>query len=357
MKLLNIKQVQTALPLSVDLEAKIKENRQEIQNILLGKDNRKLVILGPCSFWPINAGLEHARLIAQLQQEMPEYKFVCRVYGDKPRTTIGWRGGLYQIDPLKEEIDINQGIMVYRNAMIEITKMGLPVASEIVELSIGKYLEDVLSYVAIGARTVESNIHRVYASNLDGIAVGFKNATSGDIQVAIDGVETAKHPGIKIENNRIKITNGNHLGHVILRGSNQGTNYDQESIMTTIALQKKSGILHPSIVVDLSHGNSLNEEKKKDPLKQMEVLKNILNSMKLNPEIYNAVKGVMIESFNYLGNQSTKGVINPENLNLEGLSITDGCIDNSNLVRMLREASDELKIMQKPPVIQYQHVA
>lgn len=320
--------------LSVDSQSAelVSTTRDEIANILAGKDDRMVVIVGPCSIHDTDAALHYAKELSQLREHYRhELCIIMRVYFEKPRTTVGWKG-LINDPRLDGSFRINEGLQRARLLLLQINQLGLPTATEFLDTIIPQYLADLISWAAIGARTTESQIHRELASGLS-MPVGFKNGTQGNIDVAIDATFAAKHPhhflGVTSGGNAaIVSTKGNPNSHIILRGGKiSGPNYHPQTIDSTANILKKKK-LHHKIMVDCSHGNSL-----KDHTKQFQVLDSICQQRLESDTIF----GVMIESNLKAGNQ-------PLTSNLEyGKSITDACIDWEDTCNALKHLSNTIK--------------
>jgi len=303
------------LPVDVRLAAQIQAHRQTVRDILNGTDDRLLVITGPCSLHDPKAALEYGHRLSELSRQLDDKVFlVMRAYVEKPRTTVGWKGMLY--DPhLDGSNDIATGLNVSRHLLLDLARLGLPLATELLHPMAADYLGDLLSWAAIGARTTESQIHREMVSGLS-MPVGFKNGTDGSIDVASDAMGAAEHPHthLGIDDNghsALLQTAGNPDTHLVLRGGHQGPNYDADSIRTAVdALQAKGR--NPRLIVDCSHGNS-----GKDPLKQPEVLNDLLEQRRKGEK---HIAGVMLESHLQDGKQPLQKPLQ------YGLSITDGCL-------------------------------
>lgn len=292
----------------------IKEAREEIKNIINKKSNKILVIVGPCSIHDINAAKEYCLFLKEEQKKYKNLFFVMRCYFEKPRTTIGWKGLIY--DPLLDNSNnINLGLELARELLIFCIQNNIPTATEFVDSIVPQYISDLICWAAIGARTTSSQVHRQLASGLS-MPVGFKNDVNGNIDIAIDSIISASNEqcfmGINIDGkSSIVSTKGNIDCHIILRGGNNKPNYyEQDIYYTTCKLGNKR--LKQSVVVDFSHGNSLKLHKK-----QIEVCINICNQLKTNKNII----GVMVESNLIEGNQKISNNI------IYGQSITDSCIN------------------------------
>jgi len=279
------------LPVDAELAAQVQAHRQTVRNILNGTDDRLLVITGPCSLHDPKAALEYGHRLSELSRQLDDKVFlVMRAYVEKPRTTVGWKGMLY--DPhLDGSNDIATGLNVSRHLLLDLARLGLPLATELLHPMAADYLGDLLSWAAIGARTTESQIHREMVSGLP-MPVGFKNGTDGSIDVACDAMGAAEHPHthLGIDDNghsALLQTAGNPDTHLVLRGGNDGPNYDADSIHQAVgALQTKGR--NTRVIVDCSHANS-----GKDPLKQPEVLQDLLEQRARGNS---PIAGVMLES-------------------------------------------------------------
>lgn len=305
--------------------------RKEIMDILDGKDNRLLVIVGPCSIHNTNEALEYAKELSKLREQYIDKLFIImRVYFEKPRTTIGWKGLINDPD-LNNSCNINKGLYIARELMINISKLNLPIGCEFLDTISPKFMCDLVSWGAIGARTTESQCHRQMASGLS-VPIGFKNSTNGNVNKAIDAIISCKHEhtflGINNDSNSSIIkTRGNKYGHIILRGGDNMTNYDEESIFNCYTSLKMKNII-PNIIVDCSHGNS-----QKDYRKQPLVIENICGQLRKNKKY---IRGVMIESNINEGKQDIS-----DNLKY-GISVTDSCISLETTREVLQNLYDSL---------------
>lgn len=310
-------EIHTELPLRPEMEDFVETARQTIENIIHRRDKRILIVTGPCSIDNSDAALDYAERLKALSKKV-ESKFylVMRTYFEKPRTTIGWKGMVYDPD-LDKTFNIEKGLRSSRKLLLAMAERELPTATEFLDPIIPQYLSDLISWAAIGARTTESQTHRQLVSGLS-MPVGFKNATDGSIHIAIDAIKTAsaKHSFLGVINDGrtgVFHTRGNKNCNIILRGSSTATNYGSEYIAFTEELMKKSG-LQPSIIVDCSHGNSL-----RDPRNQPTVFRDITAQLKSGN---GSIAGIMLESYLKTGKQSMKN----RNELTYGLSITDGCL-------------------------------
>lgn len=313
---------------------KVADARETIGRIIEKKDPRLLVITGPCSIHDTEAGLEYARRLSTLQKELNQHLYiVMRVYFEKPRTTVGWKGLINDPD-MNGSYNIEKGLLKARELLLRLSEMGMPAASEVLDPIIPQYISDLLSWVSIGARTSESQTHREMASGLS-MPVGFKNNTDGYLQAAIDAVVSSTRPhhflGIDDEG-RTSVVNtlGNRLGHVILRGGRTGPNYDPVSIIAVEEQMEKQG-LEPRIIVDCSHANC-----GKRPRLQAHVLRDVVQQ---RLEGNSSIIGVMLESNLEEGNQPICDT--PADLKY-GLSITDPCIGWETTASLLREVHEKL---------------
>lgn len=312
------------------------KSRHAVRHILDRQDERMLFIVGPCSIHHHEAGIEYARRLKLLRDHVADkFEIVMRAYFEKPRTTLGWKGMIY--DPfLDESNDIEAGIRLARNMLLKIVEMGHSVGTEILEPIVPQYISDLVSWAAIGARTAESQPHRLMASGLS-MPIGIKNATDGSLNVAVDAIKTAEasHAFIGINSEgrtAVCQTRGNHYGHIVLRGGRNGPNYTSEYIDFAKAVLAKSK-LPLNIIIDCSHANS-----GKDPAKQPYVLNDVIDQ-RIKGE--KNIRGVMIESNLIEGRQEI-----PEKLSqlIPGLSITDGCLGWENTEKAILDAYKKFKI-------------
>ncbi|KEI35706.1 3-deoxy-7-phosphoheptulonate synthase [Allofrancisella frigidaquae] len=317
----------------------VKKSRKEVANVIHGNDDRVIVVVGPCSIHDPKAALEYAtKLKEQVKKFEKNIIIVMRVYFEKPRTTIGWKGLVNDPD-LDNSYRINKGLQIARQLLSDITNMGLPCATEFLDVITPQYFAELISWGAIGARTVESQIHRELASGLSA-PIGFKNATNGDIQVAVDAIKSATYPHhflstTKSGSTAIFATKGNKNGHIILRGGASGPNFSKEHVDECIAKLKKAG-LDTKVMIDCSHGNS-----QKDHSKQKTVLTDICKQIAQSNDVF----GVMIESNLVAGNQD----INKKPLEY-GKSVTDACVsfdETIEMLEMLSKAVQQRRISQE----------
>lgn len=323
------------MPLSDKAAETVASGRETINNILDGKDHRIFVVVGPCSIHDVKAAHEYAQKLKVLADEIGDTVYVVmRVYFEKPRTTIGWKG-LINDPHLNDSFDIEQGLHIGRRLLLDIAELGLPAATEALDPISPQYLQDTISWSAIGARTTESQTHREMSSGLS-MPIGFKNGTDGSLDVAVNAMKSVSHPhsflGID-QKGQVSIvrTRGNSYGHVVLRGGGGKPNYDSVSVALCEQELEKAG-LRNALVVDCSHANS-----NKDPAIQPLVVQDVAHQIM---EGNTSILGLMVESHLNWGNQSI-----PENLaDLKyGVSITDACIDWPTTEKALRELRDKLK--------------
>lgn len=328
-------QLKQALPMSEAIHDKLAASRQVIRDILDRKDHRLFVVVGPCSIHDPEAALDYARRLKALADEIADTVYiVMRVYFEKPRTTVGWKG-LVNDPHLDDSFKIEEGLHIGRQLLLDILEIGLPTSTEALDPISPQYLQDLISWTAIGARTTESQTHREMASGLSS-AVGFKNGTDGSLTVATNALRSVAQPhrflGINSQGQvSVFTTRGNAYGHIVLRGGSAGPNYDSVHIKLCEDALEKAGVAG-NIMVDCSHANS-NKQPELQPL----VVDNVGNQIL---EGNRSIVGLMIESNLKAGNQSI-----PDDLaDLEyGVSITDGCIDWEATEACLRGLRDKLR--------------
>ncbi|MFC5301342.1 3-deoxy-7-phosphoheptulonate synthase [Azospira restricta] len=327
--------VHARLPLSTSAARTVMKGREALRNILDRKDPRLFVVVGPCSIHDPVAGLDYAKRLKALADEVSDtLLIVMRVYFEKPRTTTGWKG--YINDPhMDDSFQVDEGMKKARHFLLEVNELGLPAGTEALDPISPQYLGDLIAWSAIGARTTESQTHREMSSGLS-TPVGFKNGTNGDIGVAVNAILSASRPhsflGINSQGRTAIVrTKGNRYGHVVLRGGDGRPNYDTVSVsMAEQAMQKAK--LPPNIVVDCSHANSY-----KKPELQPLVMADVVNQIRLGNK---SIVGTMIESNLVAGNQPI-----PEDLSQlkYGCSVTDACIDWETTEQSLRDAATLLR--------------
>ncbi len=311
--------------------------RREIVDVLNGADDRLVVVVGPCSLHDADQAIEYAKLLAPLREKLSaDLLIVMRSYLEKPRTTVGWKGLIN--DP---EIDgsfmINKGLRISRKLFVDLTEMGIPLASEMLDTISPQFLADLLSLGAIGARTTESQLHRELASGLS-FPVGFKNGTDGGLTVAVDAIGAAAHPHTFLGVTKqgvaaITMTQGNEDTFIILRGGKHGTNYDENSVAQSAAALEKAKLRPTRIMIDCSHGNSL-----KDHRNQPKVSHDVAQQLAKDGK---NIFGVMIESHI---NEGTQKVPKEGKSGLKhGVSITDACVNWEVTEHMLIELAEGVR--------------
>lgn len=323
------------LPLSATARATVLTGRETIRNILDGKDHRLFLVIGPCSIHDVNAAKDYAERLQKLAAEVADTLYlVMRVYFEKPRTTVGWKGLIN--DPyMNDSFNIQDGLHIGRQLLLELNEMGLPCATEALDPNSPQYMHDLISWSAIGARTTESQTHREMSSGLSS-PVGFKNGTDGGLKVATNALLSMANPhsflGINAEGKVAIInTTGNRYGHVVLRGGDGKPNYDSVSVALAERELEKAKVSH-NIMIDASHANS-----NKDPGLQPLVMDNVSNQIL---EGNTSIIGMMVESHLKFGRQDI-----PKDLSqLEyGKSVTDGCIDWETTEKAVLQMRDKLK--------------
>lgn len=337
-RLITPEEFKRLLPVSEAAAASVISGRETVKNILERKDKRLFVVLGPCSIHDPVAAMDYGRRLQALAQQVDETLYlVMRVYFEKPRSTVGWKG-LINDPHMNGSFQIEEGLHIARRLLLDLSELGLPLATEALDPISPQYIQDLISWSAIGARTTESQTHREMSSGLS-CTVGFKNGTDGGLAVAINALKSVSHPhnflGIDAQG-RVAIvsTAGNRYGHIVLRGGNGKPNYDSVNIAKCGQALREAGVC-PYIVVDCSHENS-----QKDPALQPLVAENVSNQiLEGNPSII----GLMIESNINFGNQPI-----PENLDelQYGVSVTDGCIDWETSERCILDMHEKLMTLR-----------
>ncbi len=332
--LITPEELKARYPLSASDEANISAARQTIANILHGRDDRLLVVCGPCSIHDPDAAIDYAHRLKKLADETQDRLYiVMRVYFEKPRTTVGWKG-LINDPHMDGSFDMEHGLHLARQLLLKLVEMGLPLATEALDPNSPQYLGDLFSWSAIGARTTESQTHREMASGLS-MPVGFKNGTDGSLGTAINAMKAASMPhrfmGINQSGQVCLLqTQGNPNGHIILRGG-KTPNYEAEHVQACEEQMRKAG-LNPSLMIDCSHGNS-----NKDFRRQADVVYSILEQIKAGNR---SIIGMMLESNINEGNQSSE---QPRANMCYGVSVTDACINWETTDTLLRKVHQELK--------------
>jgi 3-deoxy-7-phosphoheptulonate synthase len=322
--------IKTELPLTARAADTVVMARAGLENILSQRDRRLIAIVGPCSIHSREDAVEYATRLRRLARELErQLLVVMRVYFEKPRTTLGWKGLIY--DPaMNDTCDIEAGLRLARRILLDINELGVPAGAEILEPVVPQYFTDLVSWAAIGARTTESQTHRQMASGLS-MPIGFKNTTDGSMKVAVDAIRTAASPHTFIGvtgDGRVATfrTRGNRFGHLVLRGGYEGPNYTSEHIVLAQELLSKMGV-DPNLIVDCSHANS-----GKDPQRQIVVLQDVLAQVRGGAEV---IRGFMLESHLLGGRQEIPAGGKPQ----AGLSVTDACLGWDDTERVLREAA------------------
>ena len=319
----------SAYPLSDEISKLVYGSRNEVSQILHGKDDRLIVVCGPCSIHDPKSAMEYAHLLKEARDSLDtNLLIIMRVYFEKPRTTVGWKGLINDPD-INESYDANKGLMLARKILRDITALGLPVGTEFLDPISPQYVADLISWGAIGARTAESQSHRELASGLS-CPIGIKNGTTGALKPAIDGIKAANHSHVFFSNTKdgkvsIYKTLGNSDSHIILRGGRE-PNFNADAVSQTLTALTEADV-NESIMIDASHGNSQKQFKK-----QINVVENISAQI---GDGNHAIRGLMLESHLEEGNQSIT-----ENLTY-GQSITDACMkwdDTHNCLKLISEA-------------------
>jgi 3-deoxy-7-phosphoheptulonate synthase len=326
--------IKTRLPITKSAEHTVLNYRQQLEHILDFQDRRKFIVVGPCSIHDTKAAIEYAEKLKMLADKVKDkLLLIMRVYFEKPRTTVGWKGLINDPD-MDDSFHVEKGLLTARNLLLKITELELPAGTEALDPIIPQYISELITWSAIGARTTESQTHREMSSGLS-MPVGFKNGTDGNIQVALNALHSAKSPhnflGI---NNKGQVsvfqTRGNPYGHVILRGGNQ-PNYDAANVKL-IEEKLKETNLPPRIVVDCSHGNT-----NKDYRLQSKVFEDVIQQI---VDGNTSIVGMMLESHLYEGNQPLN--CQPEELKY-GVSVTDKCIGWEETEKIILAAHEKLR--------------
>jgi len=331
--------VHALYPITDQAARTVAGSREAIHRILHADDDRLLVVIGPCSVHDPDSAIEYARRLLKERERLGgELEIVMRVYFEKPRTTVGWKG-LINDPHLNETFDINEGLKRGRKLLLDINDMGLPAGTEFLDLISPQYIADLIAWGAIGARTTESQGHRELASGLS-CPVGFKNGTDGTIGIAIDAIRAAERPHVfmsltKAGHSAIFSTSGNHDTHIILRGGKR-PNYDQESVADATEKMRRAG-LQPSLMIDFSHANS-----RKQHEKQIDVARDVAGQIRRGNR---HIIGAMVESHLVPGRQD----LVPGQELLYGQSITDACISWEDSVPVLEELAEAVRERRKAP--------
>lgn len=339
-KLPSVEEIIQQYPLSDAGHQKIMHDRREIRNILEGKDNRLLMIVGPCSAWPKDAVLEYARRLTQVNKVVQDsLKIVMRMYIQKPRTTKGWSGPVNQPNPHAEP-DIEAGIHYVREMMVEVVEMGLPIADECLFTHNARGFSELVSWFAIGARSSEDHEHRIFASAAN-CPVGMKNPTHGSIAIGVNSVVAAQHSHVAAIDRHEVITMGNPYAHLILRGGNGEPNYSEQHLEEVKKHMTIHQVKNPAVLIDVSHDNCLIDGKK-DYRVQPDTIFKVMKYLKARPDLRKLMKGFMLESYLKAGNQKIEGC-DLSSVDLNGLSITDPCLGWEQTEALLKQLAHEVK--------------
>lgn len=328
-------ELQSEFPLTEELASFVFNSRQAVRNILSGEDRRVIAVVGPCSIHREDIAMEYVEKLSKVAADVSDRLLVVmRVYFEKPRTTVGWKG-LINDPGLNDTFDMENGIRIARRILLNVNKFGIPVATEMLEPITPQYISDLVTLASIGARTTESPTHRQMASGLS-MPVGFKNSTEGSLEVAINAMQAARVPhrflGIDKDGRTCLVnTKGNDAGHLILRGGRTGPNYDADSVAEASRMLSAAN-MPARFVVDCSHANS-----NKDYTKQPEVWNDVIAQRAAGND---TIVGLMLESNLKAGNQSLGS--DPESLEY-GVSITDGCLNFEDTETLLRTAYKSLE--------------
>lgn len=328
-------EIASAYPLSDQDKKSISSFRSSVNGIIQGRDHRLLGIIGPCSIHDPDAAIDYAERLKKLSKEVEDVIFiVMRTYFEKPRTVLGWKGLILDPD-MDESYNIEKGLEEARALLLKITRIGLPVGCEVLDPIIPQYIDEIMSWSSIGARTTESQTHRSLASGLS-VAIGFKNSTSGDLTAAINAVKSASKPASFIGitrngQNAIFRSTGNDCCHLILRGGDSGPNYYEDCVES--ASKKMEALsINPAIIIDCSHANS-----RKDYTKQKRVLRNVIDQVCWGSS---SIKGFMLESNINEGGQKLSDDISSLRY---GVSVTDPCIGWAETERIILHAAELLR--------------
>lgn len=334
----SVEEIMQRYPLSKSGFDKIMTDRQEIKYILEGKDDRLLIIVGPCSAWPDEAVFEYAKRLKEVNEQVKHaLKIVMRVYIQKPRTTKGWTGPVNQPDPFAEP-DIKAGIYYARNMMVKVIEMGLPIADECLFTHNARGFSELVSWFAIGARSSEDHEHRIFASGA-ACPVGMKNPTHGALDIGINSVIAAQHSHVAAIDGYAVKTFGNPYAHLVLRGSNKAPNYSLAHLEKVQREMTFHQVKNPAVLIDVSHDNCLIKGKKNHNA-QPDIIFEVMEYLKNRPDLRQIMKGFMIESYLKEGNQKVEHCT-PSAIDLDGLSITDPCLSWEKTASLLFELANE----------------
>jgi 3-deoxy-7-phosphoheptulonate synthase len=327
-------------PLSELARQRVQDDRDEIRAILDGRDERLLMVVGPCSAWPDEAVLRYAERLKALEPLVSDQlKLVLRAYVQKPRTSRGWTGPINQPDPFGNP-DIEAGMDYCRRMMVRIVEMGLPIADEALFTHNSQGFLELLSWVAIGARSSEDPEHRIWASAFDA-PVGLKNPTSGCIGVGTNSVLAAQSPHTAVFDGYQVETGGNPYAHLVLRGGVEGPNYHLNDLYLALRCLRDREVRNPAVIIDASHDNS-RIDGKKDPIAQEDVVREVLANLRVRQDLRGFVRGFLVESFLKAGNQSIEACT-AETVDRDGLSITDPCLSWDRTEALVLDVAQELR--------------
>ena len=332
--LLTPSDIKSKLPLTDSTKKTILKFREEVENIVTGQDDRKFIVVGPCSIHDVQAAEEYARKLKKLSERVKDkLLLIMRVYFEKPRTTVGWKGLINDPD-MDDSFHIEKGLLIARSLLIKIAESGLPTATEALDPIVPQYIGELISWSAIGARTTESQTHREMASGLS-MPVGFKNGTDGSVKVALNALQSAREPhnfvGIN-QQGQVSIfkTKGNDYGHVILRGGDRQPNFDAANVKIAEEKLKEANLL-PRIVIDCSHGNT-----NKDYKLQGAVFENVIEQIVAGNS---SIVGMMLESHLSEGSQKIPHKLDQLKY---GVSVTDKCINWEETEKIILAAHQKL---------------
>lgn len=326
------------LPLSSAGAQLVSANRDQAADIIKGKDDRLMVVVGPCSIHDVDAAIEYGeRLKKDIDTYKDDLQIIMRVYFEKPRTTVGWKGLINDPD-IDDSFNINKGLRMARTLLLDLIERGIPAGTEFLDTITPQYLADTVSWGAIGARTTESQVHRQLASGLS-MPVGFKNGTGGSVKIAVDAIGAARHSHhflsvTKFGTSAIVETTGNDACHLILRGSTRGPNYDAEHIAEAVQALEKGDGAPTRLMVDCSHGNS-NKDHTQQPVVADAVAQQVADGSE-------AIMGVMLESHLVAGRQNYDA-----NNAVYGQSITDACMDYEATQKVFETLAQAVRARRK----------
>ncbi len=329
-------------PLSSAAQERVAVGREEVRAILAGADARFLLVVGPCSAWPDEAVLAYAERLRVLEHAVRDaLKLVLRVYIQKPRTARGWTGPVNQPDPFAPA-DIEAGMFYCRRMMVSAIEMGLAIGDEALFTNNARGFAELLTWVAIGARSAEDQEHRIWASGM-GAPVGMKNPTSGSIEVGVNSVLAAQSPHVAVFEGCQVETCGNPHAHLVLRGGARGPNYHLDDLFLAQRLLCEEHIQNPALLIDASHDNC-RIHGRKDPEAQADVLRQVLGNLRARPELRPLVRGFLLESFLLAGNQELERCT-PGSIERGGLSITDPCLSWERTESLILDLAEEVRVL------------